>query len=108
MVDPKPIGGGMPRVQDSTLQQGQAGVSESSRRQGAAFEALLEKLDGQAREIQRTSEHVERPDQLAGAVDQARTSLGEALSLGNQLLEAFRANQMLQPPADAKPDGKQS
>ncbi len=95
MVDPTKIGGGLPRVQEGTGQPGRADATSSG--QGATFKALLEKLDGQARQIQQVSEQVDRPDQLAGAVDQARDSLDEALSLGNQLLEAFRANQLQTP-----------
>ena len=98
MVDPTPIGGGLPRIQEN---QGQPESTPATRAQGAAFEALLEKLDGQARDIQRASESLEKPEQLAGVVDQARSSLGDALSLGNQLLEAFRANQLHSPGDDS-------
>ena len=95
MVDPTKIGGAGPRVPEGPSQSGHG--SRVAGEQGVAFKALLEKLDSQARRIQQTSEQVDRPEQLAGAVDEARTSLDQALSLGNQLLEAFRANQLQLP-----------
>lgn len=59
--------------------------------QGAAFRALLEKLEGHARGLADASGDVREPAELAGAVDRARASLEDALSLGDQLLEAYRA-----------------
>lgn len=59
---------------------------------GAAFKALLEKLEGHAREARQTG-NVERPDELAGAADRAKASITDALSLRDQLLEAYRAAQ---------------
>ncbi|MFT4540799.1 MAG: hypothetical protein ACI841_004199 [Planctomycetota bacterium] len=103
MVDPTPIHSGLPRIQNGSEQAGKAS-SAASRSQGAAFEALLEKLDGQARDIQKASQQVARPEELAGAVDRARNSLGDALSLGNQLLEAFRANQLQDPTEESSGD----
>lgn len=58
---------------------------------GPAFRALLEKLEREAQDLSRASEVLEKPEQLAGAVDRARATLDDALSLGDQLLEAFRA-----------------
>ncbi len=57
---------------------------------GPAFEALLEKLQEKARTLQHDSETVDRPEDLSGAVDRARASLNDALSLSDQLLEAYR------------------
>jgi hypothetical protein len=57
---------------------------------GPAFEALLEHLEAQARELSDKSRSVERPAELADAVGQAHDSLEAALSLGDRLLEAFR------------------
>ena len=57
---------------------------------GPAFEVLLEKLEQRARELRDDSGNVENPAQLAGAVDRARASLEDALTLSDQLLEAYR------------------
>jgi len=63
---------------------------------GPAFRALLEQLKSGAQDLTRASEALEKPEELAGAVDRARATLDDALSLGDQLLEAFRAaNQRL-------------
>ena len=58
---------------------------------GAAFRVLLDQLENQAHRLQDASGEVERPEQLAGAVEQARESLADALTLGDKLLEAYRA-----------------
>lgn len=58
---------------------------------GAAFKVLLEKLESQARRLKEVGDTVERPEELAGAVDRARASIDDALSLGDQILEAYRA-----------------
>ncbi len=60
--------------------------------QGAAFKTLLEKLENEARDLRQASEGL-GPAELSGAVDRARSSLDDALSLGDQLLEAYRASQ---------------
>jgi len=57
---------------------------------GPAFEVLLEKLEAHARELRDDSGSVESPAELAGAVDRARASLEDALTLSDQLLEAYR------------------
>ena len=57
---------------------------------GAAFRALLEKLELQAQELKNQASGVEKPDDLAGAVGNAQESLEQALSLSNQLVEAYR------------------
>jgi hypothetical protein len=59
---------------------------------GAAFEALLEKLEGQAKRIEESSSAIERPEELSEAVGRARESLSDALSLRDRILEAWRAN----------------
>jgi hypothetical protein len=59
---------------------------------GPAFEALLEKLQAQAEGLRQKSEELSEPSQLASAVDMARSSLDDALSLSQQLLEAYRAD----------------
>jgi flagellar hook-basal body complex protein FliE len=59
-------------------------------RGGPAFQALLEKLQAQARSLQHDSETVAKPEELNDAVVRARSSLSEALSLSDRLLEAYR------------------
>ena len=88
---PDPVGSG-PIQQAGTAQPGRspsraAGDSEAG---SPAFRVLLERLQERARDLEQTSQTIEDPKQLAGAVDDARASLEDALSLSDQLLEAFR------------------
>jgi hypothetical protein len=62
-----------------------------------AFQVLLERLSESARDLQEKTQGVEKPDQLAGAVDRARRSLDDALNLGGRLLEAWRAERQSPP-----------
>jgi hypothetical protein len=62
-----------------------------SRPASPAFEALLERLTARAAELEDRSHSLESPAQLPEAVDAARASLEDALTLGEQLLEAYRA-----------------
>jgi hypothetical protein len=88
MDDQLPIQGGpgpIPGLDPATRKP------ESSPESGPAFRALLDKLEHGAQGLTRASEVLDKPEQLAGAVDRARATLDDALSLGDQLLEAFRA-----------------
>ena len=73
-----------------------AGVQPRSRPEQApgeerpAFRALLDRLQEQASSLSERSKEVGDPAQLSDAVDEARASLDEALSLGERLLEAYR------------------
>jgi hypothetical protein len=58
---------------------------------GAAFKALLERLEEETRRLSQASEGVNGARDLAGAVDVARESIAEAIQLGDELLEAYRA-----------------
>ncbi len=58
--------------------------------EGVAFKALLEKLEERARALEETTKTVDDATNLAGAVEGARASLEDALSLSDQLLEAYR------------------
>ncbi len=81
------------------------GAAEPARKPEAespAFRALLERLQKSAQELERTSETVADADHLAGAVDQARESLTDALSLSDQLLEAYRAAEHQAPDPETK------
>lgn len=68
-----------------------AGAPAASPAQGAAFKALLDQLEAQARELAEKSDQVDGPSELASAVDRAHASLQDALSLSERLLEAYRA-----------------
>ena len=70
---------------------------------GPAFQALLDRIQSQAKEIQESSKTSDDPASLNKAVDLARASLDDALSLGDRLLEAFREAQQQDPtPGDQK------
>jgi hypothetical protein len=55
-----------------------------------AFESLLERLTTRAAELGQRTGKVETPEQVGQAVDAARASLEDALTLGERLLEAYR------------------
>jgi hypothetical protein len=55
-----------------------------------AFQALLEELQEKARTLEQVERTAGDPASLAGAVDVARESLADALTLGEGLLEAYR------------------
>ena len=57
---------------------------------GLAFRALLERLETQADELEGKTKSVADARELSGALDVARASLTDALSLSDRLLEAFR------------------
>lgn len=71
-----------------------SGPSREAERRSAvpAFEALLERLEARAAELQERSKTLSGPAELPGAIDAARVSLEEALHLGEELLEAYRAS----------------
>lgn len=60
---------------------------------GAAFRALLERLEKSARDLDAASESIEDPRQLGKAVMDARATVEEAVLAGSGLLEAYRAAQ---------------
>lgn len=64
-----------------------------ARASGPAFEALLERLSTRAAELEQRSQTLESAAELPEAVDAARASLEDALHLGAELLEAYRAAQ---------------
>ncbi len=63
---------------------------ESSEGSSPAFRVLLEQLERQSQSL--SARNVASPDELPEVVDEARSSLESALSIGDQLLEAYRAN----------------
>lgn len=68
---------------------------------GVAFRALLERLEARTRELEEQGRTLDDASGLAGALSTARASLEDAVSLGDQLLEAYRES-LLQ--AEARPD----
>lgn len=79
---PDSVGGAKPI--SSVDQRGDSAVG------GVAFRALLDKLETQAQDLKAQAGGVEGSEELAGAVGNAQESLEQALSLSNQLVEAFR------------------
>jgi hypothetical protein len=68
-------------------------TAEGTRAPQPAFEALLERLTASAAELEQKSKALSGPDELPAAMDTARASLEQALELGRELLEAYRAAQ---------------
>jgi len=75
---------------------------------GPAFQVLLEKLEQQAAGLRAKSAGLERPEDLAGAVEEARESLEDALSLGAELLEAYRAARRAPPAPDGAREAREA
>lgn len=67
-----------------------------------AFEVLLERLTTRAADLGERSRSVQTPEQVGQAVDAARASLEDALTLGESLLEAYRHAR--QTGTDSRPD----
>ena len=65
-------------------------ANPSSAAAGAAFQALLERLETNARELEVQSRSIDSPQELSGAVDRAHASLQDVLSLSDRLVEAYR------------------
>lgn len=89
MDDPVIHGQGAPQPIRPTTPSG--GASSSSRSEsGVEFRALLERLEERAAALE--ADRAEGGDraELAGAVDRARATFEDALSLSDQLLEAYR------------------
>lgn len=76
------------------------GASKSADNAGPAFQALLEKLEAHTQDLRSASESLDDPGALAGAVDRSRASIEDALSLHDQLLEAYRAAHLNPDPTD--------
>lgn len=102
MVDPNPIR----RTDAGALGAAGAGApgkpaAANTQGSGPAFRALMEKLAEQAKTLQQESESVAKPDQLSGAVDLAGDTLRTALSVRDEMLEAFRQAQQASDPGEA-------
>ena len=100
-----PLPGGDPlKKVDSSRVSGQRSdaTSRPESADAPAFKALLDKLEQKARELEAETRGVDDASHLAGAVEGAKSSLEDALSLGEELLESFRQNrqQTSAPPTD--------
>ena len=65
--------------------------SEASGEGALAFKVLLDQLEQRTQALEIESRKDLSKEDLAGAVDNARTSLEQLLSLKDRLLEAYRA-----------------
>lgn len=73
------------------------GASRTDSGGAFAFKAMLDQLEQRAQALELESRKDLSKDDLAGAVDNARISLEQMLSLKDQLLEAWQASQLEQP-----------
>lgn len=83
-----------PRIQssaDATV-EGAARPQQHDAKAGAAFRAVLERLEEKTRALGEASENLDDPSRLGDAVLSARASVEEAVSLGTDLIEAYRAS----------------
>ena len=83
-----------PRIQSSAeaTVEGAARAQQSDAKAGAAFRAVLERLEEKTRALGEASENLDDPSRLGDAVLSARASVEEAVSLGTDLIEAYRAS----------------
>ncbi len=95
----------LPSGHDPKIKSAETAKTKATSSEGPAFHVLLERLQARAQELEQSSADVTDPKRLAGAVDTARASLEDALSLSDQILEAFReVQQQSGAPADSTPD----
>jgi hypothetical protein len=80
----------------------------ASPEQAASFKALLDRLEQKAEALDAKAHGELAPEELAQAVDEARSSLEDVLALQDRLLEAWRQSkhQASAQPDVAKPRGK--
>ncbi|MFT7484670.1 MAG: hypothetical protein ACI9F9_000514 [Candidatus Paceibacteria bacterium] len=94
MVDNSSFGGAAgipPAGSTGPAQAGQRAADEAARTKGGpAFQAMLDQLQAKSKSLSADSASVEKPEDLSGAVNRAKSTLTDALSLSDQLLEAFR------------------
>lgn len=90
MVDPKTSSLAQSAVRAASSELVRPAAPQDATR-GIAFRALLEQLDRDAQALERDATGIRGPEELAGAVDRAEASFQDALSLGDRLLEAYRA-----------------
>ena len=88
-----PAPGGAERARKAAAPAAGASRAARTEQRAPAFEALLEQLEQRAADLRAQADAVEKPEQLASAVEDARSSLEDALNLGASLLEAYRQAQ---------------
>lgn len=96
--------GGLGGVSGAAASQPTLDVRKSGAEGSAAFRALLEKFEAGAKALDEASRAVDDPRTLGEAVRGSRASVQEALLVGSDLLEAYRAAQSR---AAAAPDSAQ-
>lgn len=84
---------GMTSLQPTGPPLGGPDQSAQAQDSGAAFRALLERLEQTAQDLDAASEAIDDPRQLGQVVESARKSVEEAVMAGSDLLEAYRAAQ---------------
>ena len=89
MVDPLPIDPKNVSGLDAVGGK-QPALESNDKSAGVEFRAMLERLETRASDLAEKTEQDDGPDELGRAVDSARESLEEALTLKDQLLEAYR------------------
>ena len=90
MSDPAPklpIGG---LQRSGAAAQPAAKPAQATPAQSAGFKALLEQLEVKAEALDAKARAELQPEELAQAVDEARSSLEDVLALQDRLLEAWR------------------
>lgn len=103
-----PQGPQSPRDASETARSKAAGAARGAQAGGEArpaFKALLDRLEQKARELEDRAAHVDGAPDLAGAMQGAKSSLEDALTLGQELLESLmqsRQQSAAPPDADTK------
>jgi hypothetical protein len=109
MVDPSSLGnaGNTPVNPASAIAPGKSQQQEQAQGTGGpAFRALLDNLQEQSKSLSVDSQKLEKPEDLPDAVSRARSTLTDALSLSDQLLEAYRQASQDKDPNAAGEEGK--
>lgn len=76
-----------------TRSAGEPKAADNDSAAGAAFRALLERLEEKSKALGKATETLDDPRRLGDAVKHARSSVEDAVLLGSDLLEAYRATQ---------------
>jgi len=86
-----PVPGTNPIQRAEAARAGAHGAAPAASGPNAAFEALLDDLEMRTRSLERASDPKLGAEGLPAAVEDARSSLAQALELKQALLEAWRA-----------------
>jgi hypothetical protein len=85
-----PIHSQSPAISGALPTGPKAGAPAGGTRSAHLFQALLEDLERRADEVKSSGANVRSTSDLSQAVESARASLEDALSVKDRLLEAFR------------------